>query len=135
MPDYIPLSAPELKTLILKLIDEELVKSGRFEPHISYPNCQFWFSVNVHLPVQIDRDFKIEKKIEREMLEEGQPADTLVVSGELLESQDNPPDRIRDEHGLPVTITEIGKGHGGMPTIVQREVVRGPRIGREHKGR
>ena len=127
---YRPLSGPELIDLILKLIREKLISSAKFEPHVTYPNCQFYCQVQVHLPIQTDRDFTVEVKIDENPLAADQPFEDVVVEARIEESQENPADRIRDENYLPVTIETVEKGHAGMPLIQSKQVVRGPRIGR-----
>lgn len=133
---YNPLSATEIKSLVLQLIDRELTNSGKFDEHVTYPLVKFSFSLTVELPVMVDRNFYVDSTAAiknnppNESLYEGE-LESFQVHGEVIESEEMPADRIRDENQMPVTETIIGKGHAGLPTIEQRQVVRGPRISRE----
>lgn len=121
---YNPLSGPELKELILKKCNTILDNSGKFDAHISWPNCQFYINIQVHLPVTKDRDFTLQAKVEEQQLPPDVETETLNLVGSTIESGENPPDKIRDDNQMPVSIPEVKVSKGGIVEVIEKKEIR-----------
>ena len=121
---YNALSGPELRELILKKVTTLLDDSGKFDFHLTYPNCQFAVTIQVHLPVTRDRNFELKVKVDENPLPSDVEAETIVLQDSIIESQDNPPDKIRDDNQMPVSVPEVLKHPSGVIEVADKKEVR-----------
>lgn len=120
VPEYKGLTGAELKAIILKRIGDAIDASGKFDPHLTFPNLQFYWNLQVRMPITTDRNFAVELTVDEVQLSAATPAETVSLTDTIVETNDNPADAIRNDNELPVVLTEVGMTKGGIPTITER---------------